>query len=164
VSTGAGTSPSTRHRGRHRAREAAVQMLYQWEVGRSAVEDVVQTFWSLDVPGAQPAPDAVRVFAEELVRGTIADLDRIDPLIARTAEHWRLSRMAALDRLILRLATYEFLREGTPRNVVINEALELAKTFSTEESARFINGILDAIKQQLDEGEGGGRESGSTRN
>jgi N utilization substance protein B len=95
----------------------------------------------------------VRAFAEGLVRGTVADLARIDPLIAGTAEHWRLSRMAVVDRLILRMATYEFLREGTPRNVVINEALELAKTFSTEESARFINGILDAIKQKLDEGE-----------
>jgi transcription antitermination protein NusB len=131
-------------------------MLYQWEIGRIDVADVLRTFWSLDAPGAQPAPEAVRAFAEELVRGTIAGLDRIDPLIAATAEHWRLSRMAAVDRLILRLATYEFLREGTPRNVVINEALELAKTFSTEESARFINGILDAVKQKLDEGESPG--------
>ncbi len=132
-------------------------MLYQWEIARTDVEDILASFWSLDAPGAQAAPEAVRVFAEELVRGTIADLDRIDPLIARTAEHWRLSRMAAIDRLILRLAAHEFLREGTPRNVVINEALELAKTFSTEESAGFINGILDAIKQKLDEGEIPGR-------
>jgi N utilization substance protein B len=142
-----------RHRGRHRAREAAVQMLYQWEVGRTDVGEVLRSFWALDAPGAQPAPEALRAFAEGLVRGTVADLARIDPLIAGTAEHWRLSRMAVVDRLILRMATYEFLREGTPRNVVINEALELAKTFSTEESARFINGILDAIKQKLDEGE-----------
>jgi transcription antitermination protein NusB len=126
-------------------------MLYQWEIGRAEIDQVPAAFWSLDAPGAQPASDAVRTFAEELVRGTVADLERIDPLIAGTAEHWRLSRMAVLDRLILRLAIHEFLRGSTPRNVVINEALELAKTFSTGESARFINGILDAVKQKLDE-------------
>ena len=129
-------------------------MLYQREIGRADIGDVLATFWSMDAPGAQPASEAVRTFAEDLVRGTIADLDRIDPLIAGTAEHWRPARMAVLDRLILRLAIHEFLLEGTPRNVVINEALELAKTFSTEESARFINGILDAVRQKLDQGHG----------
>jgi N utilization substance protein B len=143
------SSPSARRRTRHRAREAAVQMLYQWEIGQQDMEDVLRTFWAANLPGAEGAPESVRAFAEQLVRSTVANVDKIDPLITETAEHWRLSRMAALDRLILRLAIGEFLDGGTPRNVVINEALELAKTFSGEESAKFVNGILDAVKKKL---------------
>lgn len=145
-------APVTRHRTRHRARQSAVQMLYQWEVGKQNIEDVISTFWAASMPGAEGAPESVRVFAEQLFRSTVGNLDKIDPLIAETAEHWRLSRMAALDRLILRLAIGEFLEGGTPRNVVINEALELAKTFSGEESAKFVNGILDAVKKKLASG------------
>lgn len=141
---------STRRRGRHRAREAAVQMLYQWEVGQHDLEEVVRTFWSTGLPGAEDTPENVRAFAEQLVRGTVGSLAQIDPLISATAEHWRISRMAAIDRLILRLAISEFLTGETPRNVVINEALELAKTFSGDDSAKFINGILDAVKKKLD--------------
>ena len=141
--------PGARQRTRHRARQAAVQMLYQWEVGQHDVEDVLRTFWTANLPGAEGAPENVRAFAEQLVRSTVARLDTIDPLIAETAEHWRLSRMAALDRIILRLAIGEFLDGATPRNVVINEALELAKTFSGDESAKFVNGILDAVKKKL---------------
>jgi N utilization substance protein B len=142
-------SPGLRPRTRHRAREAAVQMLYQWEVGHSEIEEVLRTFWTANLPGAEGANEAVRAFAEQLVRYTVSNLDKVDPLIAGTAEHWRLSRMAAIDRLILRLAIGEFLYAETPRNVIINEALELAKTFSGEESAKFINGILDAVKKKL---------------
>ena len=138
-----------RPRTRHRAREAAVQMLYQWEVGQYDIDDVRRTFWDANLPGAESASEAVRTFADQLVRDTVANLDKIDPLIAETAEHWRPSRMAALDRLILRLAIGEFLHGETPRNVVINEALELAKTFSGDDSAKFINGILDAVKKKL---------------
>ena len=141
-----------RQRGRHRARKAAVQMLYQWEVGRQDVEQVLATFWTSSLPGAEEVPAEGRTFAEQLVRSTIERLERIDALIGETTEHWRPSRMAALDRLILRLAIGEFLQGGTPRNVVINEALELAKTFSGDESARFINGILDAVKKKLESG------------
>jgi N utilization substance protein B len=148
--SGADTSTSgARQRTRHRARQAAVQMLYQWEVGQHDVEEVLRTFWSANLPGAEGAPEAVRAFSEQLVRSTITNIDKIDPLIAETAEHWRLSRMAALDRIILRLAIGEFLDGATPRNVVINEALELAKTFSGEESVKFVNGILDAVKKKL---------------
>ena len=147
--------PGARQRTRHRGRQAAVQMLYQWEVGQHDVEEVLRTFWAANLGGGEGAPEGegtpenVRVFAEQLVRSTIARLDKIDPLIAETAEHWRLSRMAALDRIILRLAISEFLDGTTPRNVVINEALELAKTFSGDESAKFVNGILDAVKKKL---------------
>jgi N utilization substance protein B len=139
----------TRHRTRHRAREAAVQMLYQWEVAQSDVDDVLRTFWTANLPGLEGTTDETKAFAEELVRMTVGNLSKIDPLIAETAENWRLSRMAALDRLILRLAIGEFLHGETPRNVVINEALELAKTFSGDESAKFISGILDAVKKKL---------------
>jgi N utilization substance protein B len=124
-------------------------MLYQWEVGQSDIEEVLRTFWTANLPGAEGATEGVKTFAEQLVRSTIENLSTIDPIIAETAEHWRLSRMAALDRLILRLAIGEFLHGETPRNVVINEALELAKTFSGEESAKFVNGILDAVKKKL---------------
>lgn len=149
MSTPPETTSRPRHRTRHRARQAAVQMLYQWEVGQSDIEEVLRTFWTADLPGAEGATEGVKTFAEQLVRLTIENLQKIDPLIAETAEHWRLSRMAALDRLILRLAIGEFLHGETPRNVVINEALELAKTFSGEESAKFVNGILDAVKKKL---------------
>ena len=148
--TGTGT---TRIRGkqhaRHRARQAAVQMLYQWEVGQQDLEEVLKTFWNANLPGSEGAPESVRTFAEHLVRSTAGNLQTIDALIGETAENWRLSRMAALDRLILRLAIGEFLDASTPRNVVINEALELAKTFSGDESVRFVNGILDAVKKKL---------------
>ena len=143
------TTSGTKHRTRHRARQAAVQMLYQWEVGQHDIEEVVRTFWSTNLSGLEGAPDSVRIFAEQLVRMTIANLEKIDPLIADTAQHWRLSRIAALDRIILRLAIGEFLDGSTPRNVIINEALELAKTFSGEDSVKFVNGILDAVKKKM---------------
>src|SRR5688572_8830690 len=98
------SSASGRHRGRHHAREAAVQMLYQWEVGHADIDEVLRTFWLVDLPGAQGASEQVRMFAEDLVRGTVGNVERIDGLITSTAEHWRLSRMASLDRLILRMA------------------------------------------------------------
>lgn len=140
----------TRQRTRHRAREAAVQMLYQWEVGQSDIEDVLRSFWSSNLPGVEGASEETRSFAEQLVQTTVSNVAKIDALITETAEHWRLSRMAALDRLILRLAIAEFLEGATPRNVIINEALELAKTFSGDDSAKFVNGILDAVKKKLD--------------
>ena len=143
------TTRGPRHRTRHRARQAAVQMLYQQEIGQSDIEEVIRGFWDANLPGAEGASDSTKAFAEELARTTLANLPKIDALITETAEHWRLSRMAALDRLILRMAIGEFLHGETPRNVVINEALELAKTFSGDESAKFINGILDAVKKKL---------------
>jgi N utilization substance protein B len=143
------TTPTSKHRSRHRARQAALQMLYQMEVGQHDVDDVLRTFWAANLPGTEGAPEAVRTFAEQLVRMTMTNLGKIDPIIAETAEHWRLSRMAALDRIILRLAISEFLDGSTPRNVIINEALELAKMFSGDESVKFVNGILDAVKKKM---------------
>jgi N utilization substance protein B len=124
-------------------------MLYQWEVGRADIDSVLRTYWDLDAPGPAPAGET-RTFAEQLARGTTENLSVSDPLIAEHAEHWRLSRMALLDRLILRLAVYELLHADTPQAVVINEAIELAKKFSTDDSARFINGVLDALRRRIE--------------
>jgi len=135
---------------RHRAREAAVQMLYQWEVGKASMFEVGQTFWSGPAV-SEPVGEELQVFATRLANGVAGTIADIDPIIAEAAEHWRIERMNVLDRLILRLAIYEFLHEPeTPVKVVINEALELARTFSTDDSVRFINGILDAVRRTLE--------------
>jgi N utilization substance protein B len=135
-------------RGRHQAREAALQMLYQWEVGRQSIADVQDTFW-LHTP--KPPSEDVRKHAAGLAGAVAAEVARLDPLIAAAAEHWRLERMAVIDRLILRLATYELLyAPETPQRVVINEALELARAFSGDESVAFVNGVLDAVRRGLE--------------
>ena len=136
---------------RHRAREAAIQMLYQWEVGRSPMPEVLRTFWTEGPGSASPIADDLQAFAATLAGGVAAAVEQLDPTIGEAAEHWRIERMNVLDRLILRLAVYEFLHQPeTPSKVVINEALELARTFSTDEAVRFINGILDAIRKKLE--------------
>jgi N utilization substance protein B len=134
---------------RHRAREAALQMLYQWEVGRMPIDEVCRNFWTGGPAGTPPA-DRVRELAVLLATGVAVRSAQLDPLIVEAAEHWRIERMNVMDRLILRLGVYEFLHEpDTPAKVVINEALELGRTFSADESVRFINGILDAIRRTL---------------
>jgi N utilization substance protein B len=137
---------------RHRAREAALQILYQWDLARRDIVKTAATFFELQWPDAAPPPDELREFATALARDTAGRLDEIDPLIADTAERWRPERMAVLDRLILRMAVCEMLRgaDATPAAVIINEALELARTFTTEESVKFINGMLDAIRKKID--------------
>ena len=138
---------------RHRAREAALQILYQWEIGQTDVPHAIDTFFSLQWPHDTPPPAPLRTLAADLASDTVRHLPRIDALIADTTERWRPERMAVLDRLIMRLAICELLRPtGTPSPVVINEALELARTFSTEESVKFINGMLDAIRKKLEAG------------
>ena len=135
-------------KGRHRAREAALQMLYQWEVGKTSPGDAILTYW----PGREDVgiSDVHREFANVLVRGTIARVAEIDRVLAARAQNWRVERMAVLDRLVLRLATYELLAEPeTPAKVVINEALELARAYSGEEAVAFVNGVLDGVKKEL---------------
>jgi transcription antitermination protein NusB len=135
---------------RHRAREAAAQMLYQWEVGKASMYEVRQTFWAGPAANETLSEDH-RAFATALADGVTGHVAAIDPIIAEAAEHWRIERMNVMDRLILRLAVYEFLHEAeTPAKVVINEALELARTFSNDDSVRFVNGILDAIRRKLE--------------
>jgi N utilization substance protein B len=136
---------------RRRAREAALQILYQWEIGKGDVEQAAETFFGLQWPDAQPPPDDVRAFASDLARDTVGRLSVIDPLIAETAERWRPERMAVVDRLILRMSVCELLRDAhTPSAVVINEAIELGRTFSTEDSVKFINGMLDGIRRKIE--------------
>jgi N utilization substance protein B len=148
-----------RRESRHAAREAAVQMLYQWEVGRISMVEAMSSYWTMrnsrdaDQPddGGLQLGEELRAFATTLTSGVAASIERIDPLIADVAEHWRIERMAVIDRIVLRLAVYEFLEQpDTPARVVINEALELARTFSTDEAVRFINGILDGIRRRLE--------------
>jgi transcription antitermination protein NusB len=135
---------------RHRAREATLQILYQWAIGKGEVEQAATTFFTLQWPNTDPPAGQLREFATVLAGDTVARLAAVDLLIAETAERWRPERMAVLDRLILRMAVCEMLRDPqTPAAVVINEALELARTFSTEESVKFINGMLDAIRKKI---------------
>jgi N utilization substance protein B len=136
---------------RHRARETALQILYAWDIGHTDIDQAANTFFSYQWVGDGP-PDDVREFATELARETVGRLDAIDPLIAETTERWRPERMAVLDRLILRMAVCELLRKtGTPPAVIINEALELARTFSTEDAVKFINGMLDGVRKKLEQ-------------
>lgn len=136
---------------RHRAREAALQILYQWEVAKSGVDRAADTLFDLQWPEPHPPADDVREFATRLAHDTVERLATIDALIAETSERWRPERMAVLDRLILRMAVCEMDRDrGTPAAVVINEALELARTFSTEDSVKFINGMLDGIRKKME--------------
>ena len=135
---------------RHRSREAAVQMLYQWEVGRLPLSDV-NLVWSEVTDEDEPLTDEQADFANALAEGVTAHVAELDPLIAEAAAHWRLERMNVLDRLVMRLAVYEFLYEpDTPATVIINEALELARAFSSEEAVPFVNGVLDGIKRRLE--------------
>ncbi len=136
---------------RHRAREAALQLLYQREVGKMDVPLAADTFFGLQWVGAEPPSAELRQFAERLAADTVTRLEPIDALIATTAEHWRPERFAIVDRIILRMAVCELLRDQEmPHAVVIDEACELARTFSTEDAVRFINGMLDAIRKKLE--------------
>jgi N utilization substance protein B len=124
-------------------------MLFAADVAEMPPDDVVRSYWA--ELGESELDETARAFATRLATGTLSNLERLDERIRSRAEHWRISRMAVVDRNILRLAVYEFLYEPTPRTVAINEALEIARRFSTYEATQFINGILDAIKRDLDE-------------
>ena len=142
---------------RRQAREAALQILYLWEVGRMDTSDAVETFFR---EHQRDAADAVVAFATTLVNGTVAEVAELDALIEQHSQHWRLERMAVIDRLVLRLAAWELRHQtDTPPAVVMNEALELARRFSTEESVRFVNGVLDGIRKTIGARDGvAGRE------
>jgi N utilization substance protein B len=132
---------------RHASREMAVQFLYQWDAGQNSLDEALALFWGhFDEP-----PDAeARQFAETLVRGVVEHLETIDEKIRQFTRHWDFERIAAVDRAILRLGIYEMLfRDDIPPVVSINEAVEIAKKFSTAESGKFVNGILDSIRKDL---------------
>ena len=122
------------------AREAALQMLFAIDANGSDVERAIAEFWR-ELPG--DAED--RAYADEAVRGVHAGLARIDERIVKASTNWRLERMARVDRNVLRLAAYELLYTATPARVVINEAVEVARTFGGESSPAFVNGILDKL-------------------
>ena len=134
---------------RRKARECALQMLFAADVAEMPADEVVRSYWA--ELGEADLDETAREFATRLASRTLSNLELLDERIRSRAEHWRISRMAVVDRNILRLAVYEFLYEPTPRTVAINEALEIARRFSTYEATQFINGILDAIKRDLDE-------------
>lgn len=132
---------------RRRARECALQMLFSYDLARPSVEELIDNYWG----EMAEATEDVRNFANELVKGTVEHLEDIDERIRLRTEHWRIPRMAVVDRNLLRMAVYEFVYQpSTPKTVAINEALEIARRFSTTEATQFINGILDAIKRDLE--------------
>jgi N utilization substance protein B len=131
---------------RRHARELAAQFLYQHEISGGSVDEALSFFWQTQTE----VPDSVRSFAEELIRGTTEKRAEIDEKIKKYTEHWELPRIAAVDRNILRLAMYEMMfRDDIPPVVSINEAVDIAKKFSTSESGAFVNGILDRLKLDL---------------
>lgn len=165
---------------RRAAREAAIQMLYQCEVGRAGALEAIATYWPARDEAAQAGEgtaareaargredddaaqadlaEPLRAFANGLVRGTLGRVAEIDALLASHTQNWRVERMNVLDRLVLRLGVYELLAEpGTPPKVVLNEAIELARRFSGEESVPFVNGVLDAVRKALQDAPPAGR-------
>jgi N utilization substance protein B len=133
---------------RHRSREHALQILFQWDMRKQPVDESIAAFYGSlysEENAVQPERDE---FLEQLVRGTVEKSGEIDALISGHAEHWRIERMPAVDRNILRLAIYELRNTDTPPAVTIDEALELARRFSTEESVLFVNGVLDAVHKE----------------
>jgi len=123
-------------------------MLFQYDIARPRIDELASTYWEAF---GEEMSDVPRDFSNNIALGAISHIDEIDDLIKKRAENWRIKRMAVVDRNILRLAIYEFLYEtDTPKTVIINEALEIARRFSTFEATQFINGILDAIKRDLE--------------
>lgn len=142
------TAAESQH-GRRQAREAALQMLYQSEVGRAGAVESIATYWSARDADEQ-LDEPLREFANTLVRGALARREEIDALLTRHTQNWRIERMTVIDRLVLRLGVYEMLAEAeTPSKVIINEAIELARAYSGEEAVGFVNGVLDAVRKEL---------------
>jgi N utilization substance protein B len=131
---------------RRKSREFALQMLFQWEMGKQEPSKIEDGFWK-----NAKAQKSTRDFANQLFESAAARAEELDPIISANAQNWRLERIAAIDRAILRLALCEIRTTSTPAKVVINEAVELAKKFSSEEASSFINGILDAAIKSIDE-------------
>jgi len=131
---------------RRKSRELVLQMLFQADMAKQAAEEVRKTFWT-----QRPDIDAdAREFADDLFRVATDRSEEIDMLIGQHARHWKMDRMATVDRNVLRGAVAEFLGfPQTPRAIVINEALEIARRFSTPESVQFINGVLDSVAKEL---------------
>ncbi len=140
---------------RRRSRQRALQILFLWDVRRQPVEEAIAAFFDTlysEESRTKPQRDA---FLDQLVRGAVESVEETDRRITQHAAHWRIERMPSVDRNILRLAAYEMMHSDTPAAVVIDEALELARRYSNEESVLFVNGVLDAVHREL------AREQGS---
>jgi N utilization substance protein B len=140
---------ATEAQAKRRAREAALQMLYQCEVGRAGAQESIASYWPSQ-DAEERLPERLREFANGLVRGTLDRREEIDHLLSANAQNWRLERMTVIDRTVLRMAVNEMLSEPeTPSRVIINEAIELARSFSGDEAVGFVNGVLDAVRKEL---------------
>jgi N utilization substance protein B len=137
---------------RRRSRQRALQILYSWDARRQPVEEAINAYYDQLFVDERPERDP---FVADLVHGVVEHLSEVDEQITKHAEHWRMERMPAVDRNILRLAVYEMSRGGAPAPVAIDEALELARKFSGEESVQFVNGVLDAVNRDLQRGRAG---------
>lgn len=131
---------------RRRSRQRALQILFLWDTRRQPVDEAIDAYYDTLYSEEHPERDA---FVADLVRGTVEHVGELDEQIRKHAEHWRMERMPAVDRNVLRLAVYEMQHGGTPAAVTIDEALELARKFSGEESVQFVNGVLDAIRREM---------------
>lgn len=144
---------------RRQAREIALQVLYSWEVGRTSPDQAIESVVAAHYPDA--AADVLET-AGQIVRGTVAAIADLDRIIGAHSQHWRVERLAVIDRLVLRIAVWELQQPArAPRGVVLNEALELARRFSTEDAVKFVNGVLDAICRTLDAGQPSPGDNGS---
>ena len=133
---------------RRQAREAALGILYFWEIGRAEPQAAIEAYFH---EHAEAASEEVRAFAEQLVMGTVTDVLALDRLIEEHSKNWRLERLAIVDRLVLRMAIWELRHErDTPPAVVLNEALELTRRFSSPDAVRFVNGVLDGVHHALE--------------
>ena len=147
-----GAEGESRWQGRRRAREAALQMLYQMDIGRLSLGDVVSIHDVIGGADAIALEEDAREYAVSLARGSWQDKQALDGYIADAARNWRVERLAVIDRLLLRLAVHELLAyPGTPPRVVIDEAIELARAYSGDEAAKFVNGVLDGVFKRLKE-------------
>lgn len=129
---------------RTKAREFAMQMLFQWDMSQQDPAKLEAKFWK-----SAKAADSTRAFANQLFEGAAKEVSALDEIIVKHCENWRFERLSAIDRAILRLAIHEMSSSGTPPKVVLNEAVELAKKFSSEESGAFVNGVLDSVHKSL---------------
>jgi N utilization substance protein B len=128
---------------RSKSREFAMQMIFQWDSNQQTPARLEAKFWK-----SAKAADTTRAFANRLLEGTIKELAVLDPIITKHADNWKFERLSSIDRAILRLGVYELRFSDTPFKVVMNECVELAKKFSSEDAGGFVNGILDAVHKE----------------
>lgn len=137
---------------RHKSRERCLQVLYQWDLLGHSIDTTIDSYYECLSSPEEARPPAADSFMAELARGVVDRVKEIDANIARHSEHWRVERMPAVDRNILRLAIFEMISGISPAAIAIDEALKLAKRYSGDESIPFINGVLDAVRKEREDG------------